>query len=78
MISELSRGGWRKGEAVEDPSDIKEEQLYHIFKVIDKDNSGYLSQKVKHREEGGFLGRHSNTKVVLRPRRGGGGGGWGL
>ena len=41
----MAETGWQK---VEETSEIQEEEIRHIFNLIDKDHSGYLNQNVKH------------------------------
>ena len=41
----MAESGWQK---VEESADLKEEEIRHIFNLIDKDHSGYLNQNVKH------------------------------
>ena len=44
----MAESGWQKVEDDRDTGGIQEEELRHIFNIIDKDKSGYLNKSVKH------------------------------
>ena len=44
----MAESGWEKVEEGRDTGGVQEEELRHIFNIIDKDNSGYLNKSVKH------------------------------
>ena len=44
----MAESGWEKVEEGRDSGGVQEEELRHIFNIIDKDNSGFLNKSVKY------------------------------